>query len=299
MRGVARHVAILVNPASGRGRAPAVAEVVADQLRAAGHHPTVLIGRDADDGLAQTRAAVTSGADTVVAVGGDGIVNLAVQALAGSSVPLGVVPAGAGNDFARVLGIPTDTQQAISILLAALSDDDPRTIDLGRCGERWFATVLASGFDSRVSERALRMSWPRGKARYNVAMLAELRVFQPIPYRIELDGAVIDTEAMMVTVGNTSCYGGGMRVAPNARCDDGLFDVVIVGPVSKRKFVSTFPRVYKGTHLSDPAIASYRAHEVALSAPGVTVFADGDPMGALPMTVECVPQALKVLVPTP
>ena len=117
---------------------------------------------------------------------------------------------------------------------------------------RWFAGVLGSGFDSMVNERANRMTWPSGRSRYNLAILAELRTFRPVPYTLELDGETWQTEAMLVAVGNGSSYGGGMRVCPDARLDDGLLDVTVLGPISKLEFLRVFPTVYKGTHVAPP-----------------------------------------------
>ena len=128
-----------------------------------------------------------------------------------------------------------------------------RAVDLGRVSGRWFASVLASGFDSLVNERANRMTLAHAAAAaYDLAILAELRAFQPVPYVLELDGETWETEAMLVAVGNGSSYGGGMRICPDARIDDGLFDVTVVGPISKPEFLRVFPSVYRGTHVRPP-----------------------------------------------
>lgn len=272
------------------------AQTAAERLRRSGREVVVIVGSDPLDGAAQASAAIETGAEALVVVGGDGVVQLAVQLVAGTDVPLGVIPAGTGNDFARELGIPEDPAQAAE-MLAAWLDSGARTVDLGRCGDRWFATVLASGFDSRVSERANRLRWPRGKARYNLAILAELGVFRPISYTLDIDGERIDTEAMLVAVGNTTSYGGGMRITPEARVDDGLLDVVVIGRMPKWRLVTSFPRLYQGTHVNDPRVTTYRGSRITVSAPEVTAYADGEPLGPLPATCECVPRALRVLAP--
>ncbi len=173
-----------------------------------------------------------------------------------------------------------------------------RSIDLGRVGGTWFGTVLASGFDSRVNDRGNRMRWPAGRFKYDLAMAAELAAFKPVPYRITLDGGdVHETEATLVAVGNGSSYGGGMRICAGAEPDDGLFDITVVGPCSRTTLLKVFPRVYKGTHLDHPAVTVHRAATVELVAPGTTGYADGEPLGALPLTAECVPGAVRVLAP--
>jgi len=141
------------------------------------------------------------------------------------------------------------------------------------------------------------MSWPKGRMRYNLAILAELRVFHAVPFRLELDGEPLEREAMLVAVGNGSSYGGGMRVCPDALVDDGLLAVTVLGRISKPEFLRVFPRVYKGTHVQHPAVTVHSARTVSLQAPGVVAYADGERVGALPVRIECVPGALAVLAP--
>ena len=155
--------------------------------------------------------------------------------------------------------------------------------------------VLAAGFDAIVNERANQWRWPRGPMRYNLAVLRELPVFRPIPYVLELDGRRMETEAMLVAVGNGPAYGGGMRVTPDASFDDGLLDVLILHGISTLEFLRVFPRVFKGTHTSHPAVEIVRAATVRLEATGIVGYADGERFGALPMTLEAVPGALTVL----
>jgi diacylglycerol kinase (ATP) len=168
-------------------------------------------------------------------------------------------------------------------------------MDAIRVGEKWFGCVLGAGFDSRVNDRANRMTWPRGRMRYNLAMLAELRVFRPLPFVLEVDGERWETEAMLVAVGNAKSYGAGMRICPHAILDDGLLDITVLGPVSKPEFLRTFPRVFKGTHVDHPAVSTRTAKVVSLSSPGVTAYADGEYLADLPITCETVPDAVQVL----
>ncbi|MET9884276.1 diacylglycerol kinase [Streptomyces sp. NPDC006430] len=299
-------ITLFVNPAAGRGRGAHAAQPAASALRAAGFSVRTVLGADAGDALARLRTAVREGTGAVIAVGGDGMVSLALQALAGTLVPLGVVAVGTGNDFARALGLPVrEPAQAGRLAAEALKEGRVREIDLGRAaagsprtdtGGTWYGTVLCSGFDSRVNDRGNRMRLPAGRFKYDLAMLAELAAFTPIPYRITLDdGPVMETEAVLVAVGNGSSYGGGMRICADAVPDDGLFDVVVVGDCSRSTLLKVFPRVYRGTHLSHPKVTVHRAAKVTLEAAGITAYADGEPLGPLPVTAECVPAALRVL----
>ncbi|WP_329180540.1 diacylglycerol kinase [Streptomyces sp. NBC_01477] len=291
-------VTLLVNPTSGRGRGARAAAPAADALRTAGLAVRTVVGSDAADALAQAHKAVDGGTAALVAVGGDGMVSLALQAVAGTGTPLGVVAAGTGNDFARVAGLPVgDPAAAGSTIAAALRDGRSRRLDLGRTGHRWFGTILASGFDSRVNDRGNRMRWPTGRFRYDVAMLAELAALRPIRYRVQFDDAPErELDATLIAVGNGSSYGGGMRMCADAEMDDGLFDICVVGPCSRRTLLRVFPLVYSGSHPRHPVVTVHRAARVRLAAEGVTGYADGERVGPLPLLAETVPGALRLLV---
>ncbi len=291
---MAREIALLTNPTSGKGRGVRTAAIALPRLKEAGFRVRTLMGRDADEATDLARAAVADGFDSLVVVGGDGLVHLAVQELAGTSTALGIIPAGAGNDVARYLDIPRqDPQRAADVVIGSRT----RTIDLGRAGSRFFVTVLATGFDSLVNERANELSWPRGKMRYHVATLTELRVFEPLPYTLELDGAVRRVEAMVVAVGNGPSFGGGLRITHGALIDDGWLDVVIMKAMSRLDLVRTYPQLYSGRHTRHPQYEHHRVRTVTVAAPGITTYADGERFGSLPMTIEIAPRALTVLVP--
>ncbi|MFD8148027.1 diacylglycerol kinase [Streptomyces sp. NPDC059708] len=290
-------ITLFVNPTAGRGRGAHAAQPAASALRDAGFSVRTVVGTDAADALARLRAAVREGTGAVIAVGGDGMVSLALQALAGTLVPLGVVAAGTGNDFARSLGLPVrEPARAGRLAAEALKEGRVREIDLGRVRDTWYGTVLCSGFDSRVNDRGNRTRLPLGRFKYDLAILAELAAFRPRPYRITLDdGPVIETEATLVAVGNGTSYGGGMRICADAEPDDGLFDVTVVGDCSRTTLLKVFPQVYRGTHLTHPAVTVHRAAKVVLEAPELTAYADGEPLGPLPVTAECVPGALRLI----
>lgn len=292
--GVAREIALLTNPSAGRGAGSRTAALALPRLREAGFWVRELEGHDGPETLGLAREAVAAGVEALVAVGGDGMVHMAVQALAGTGVNLGIIPSGTGNDVARCLGIPRhDPQAAADVVVASRV----RSVDLAKAGPSYFVTVLVAGFGSLVNERANRMRWPRGQMRYNVATLAELRVFEPLPYHLELDGDVRRLDAMLVAVGNGPSFGGGLRIAHGADLEDGMLDVVIIKPMSKPDLVRTYPRLYTGGHTKHPQYEHHRVRSVTVAAPGVVAYADGERLGALPLTVTVVPGALRVLAP--
>ncbi|MFF8693179.1 diacylglycerol kinase [Streptomyces sp. NPDC015144] len=292
-------ITLFVNPTAGSGRGAHAAQPAASALRDAGFSVRTVLGVDADDALRRAREAVAGGTGALITVGGDGMMSLALQAVAGTTTPLGVVAVGTGNDFARALGLPIREPAAAGRLAAeALKGGTVREIDLGRVGERWFGSVLASGFDSRVNDRGNRMRWIGGRFKYDLAIVAELAAFKPIPYRVRLDGGPVrEIEATLIAVGNGTTYGGGMRICAEAVMDDGLFDVTVVGDCSRATLLKVFPRVYKGTHLDHPKVTVHRVSSIELAAAGVTAYADGEPLGALPLTATCVPGAVRVLAP--
>ena len=289
---------LIVNPTSGKNTGARIGTEALTLLRAAGVHILDLSAADARSAMEQGRAAISAGAvDSIVVAGGDGMVHLGTNLCAGTGVPLGIIAAGTGNDIARELGLPVrDAAKAVERIL----DGGTRLVDVARhttaTGEdRWFVGVLAAGFDAVVNERANQWRWPKGPMRYNLAIMRELPVFRAIPYVLELDGARLETEAMLVAVGNGPAYGGGMKVTPDARFDDGLLDVLVLHKISTAEFLRVFPTVFKGTHTAHPKVQVLRARTVRLEATGIVSYADGERFAALPMTMEAVPGALTVL----
>ncbi|WP_182523362.1 diacylglycerol kinase [Nocardioides dongkuii] len=287
-----REIALLTNPTAGNGRGARARAAVLPRLQDAGLLVRDLVGRDADEALDLARGAVADGVESLVVVGGDGMVHLGAQAAATSETSLGIIPAGTGNDTARYFDLPRrDPAAAADRVVAGRT----RTIDLARSGSTYYVTVLCAGFDAIVNERANQMSWPRGQMRYNLATVAELRTFAPLSYTLEIDGVTLRTDAMLVAVGNGPSFGGGLRITEGARLDDGLLDVVIIKPISKAALVRTYPRLFKGTHTTHPAYEHHLAKSVTVAAPGIVSYADGERFGPLPLTVECAPGALTVL----
>lgn len=294
-------VALLTNPAARAGAHTGAAMRTAERLRAAGMRVSVMSGGSAEESSALLRTALEVGVDAVVVAGGDGTVSLAIQELATTAVPLGIVPTGTGNDLATSLGIrDLDADGAADAVISGRT----RTIDLARVTRAdgscvLYGTVLASGFDSKVNDRANRMTWPRGHMRYTIAILAEFVALRGTPFEVELDldsgvAERIAGDLVMATVGNGRTYGGGIPICPDADLEDGLLDVTLVRPAGRLKLLRLLPRVYRGTHTSIEQVSTFRVRRVRLSSPDVTAYADGDPLGPLPLSVEVVPSALRV-----
>lgn len=290
---------IIVNPASGGGRARKALPQFVRALTSAGVRTRVQVSSSSDDLRRIVREAVARGSDTVAVCGGDGTLHWAVQELAGTACALGVLPVGTGDDNARTWGIPLgDPTAAAQVVVTGRR----RSLDVAHVRaadgtSRYFVGVLSAGFDSFVNERANRMSWPKGKARYLAAIIGELRSFAPAVYEADVDGDRITDGAMLVAVGNGISYGGGMKICPAAQPDDGVLDVTWLHAVKTSRFLRLFPSVFSGGHVERAEVSTYRGREIGLSAEGQLAYADGERVGPLPIHVDVRPGALHVLVP--
>lgn len=287
-------VTLVVNPVSGRRHGERIAAVATERLTTAGHRVTRVHSGDGAQAREAVAREVAVGSELVLVVGGDGLLHDVLPAVAERDVTVGLLPAGTGNDTARALGLPVgDPEAALDVVLRGRT----RAVDLASTDRGLVVTVVASGFDSKVNERANAMTWPRGNLRYNVAILAELRTFQPLPFTLDLDGTRLETEAMLVAVGNGPSFGGGLRIAEGAVMDDGLLDVCVIRPLSKLRLVRVFPQLYRGTHVDLPEFERHRVREVRLACPDVVAYGDGERLGPLPVTATVLERALRVLVP--
>jgi diacylglycerol kinase (ATP) len=217
-------------------------------------------------------------------------------------IPLGIIPAGTGNDHAREYGIPVgDPAAAVDVIIAGHTD----VIDLGHIQGAngtgtWFGTIAATGFDSLVSDRVNRMRWPHGRMRYNLAIVAELSKLRLLPFRLVLDGErEIVTDLTLAAFGNTRSYGGGMLICPNADHADGLLDITMITSGSRGRLMRLFPTVFKGTHVDLDEVTTYRARTVTVECPGINAYADGEYVCPLPVEISAVPAALTILRPAP
>jgi diacylglycerol kinase (ATP) len=289
----------IVNPVAGRGRTQKLLPDLERAARAAGIALHVSPEPGAPAKLA--RAAADDGHD-LVACGGDGLVTEVAGVAADTGRRLAVVPTGAGNDFARVLGYDRKHPlQAFSTIEAGQGRD--QTVDLGRVNGRWYTCVTASGFDAEANRWANTVRKLSGTTLYIAAVLRTLAVYKPHRFRVTADGEVIETTAWLVAVGNGPAYAGGMHVTPNAKLDDGLLDVTIVGAMGRPEFLFNFPKVFKGSHVGHPKVTTRTAKVVHLESldPSIPmeVYADGERVGPLPGTMEAVRDALNVRVPEP
>ncbi|MGH3638289.1 MAG: diacylglycerol kinase [Mycobacterium sp.] len=296
--GIAR-VTVLTNPASGHGNAPHAAERAIARFQQRGVDVCGIVGTDAGHARRLVDAELSRGTDALVVVGGDGIISVALQALALGDVPLGIIPAGTGNDHAREYGLPTGDPAAAADVVV---DGRVETVDLGRIKgadgtDRWFGTVMAAGFDSLVSDRTNRMSWPHGRMRYNVAMVAELSKLRLLPFRLTFDGEELVTDLTLAAFGNTRSYGGGMLICPDADHSDGQLDVTMVQSASRTKLIRLFPTVFKGTHVDLDQVRTARAKVITVDSPGINAYADGEFVCPLPVEVSAVAAALRILRP--
>ena len=287
-----RSFAILMNPASAGGKPLRVLPDLRQALAAAGAEHRVVETRDMAHATHAARDAAGRG-EIVVALGGDGLVGKLAGALSGSA-PLGVVPAGRGNDFARALGIPEDVDGAVRVLL----DGVRKALDLGEANGRPFACIASLGYDSEANRVANDAKLVRGNMVYAYAAIRALMAWKPARFTVRLDGREHRFEGYTVAAANTGYYGGGMNMAPAADPSDGLLEVVMIGNVSKRRFLANLPKVFKGTHVEQDSVDVQRAREVEISADRpFDVYADGDPLTTLPATVRLVRGGLSVIVP--
>lgn len=293
-------VTVLTNPMAGHGNARHAAETAVARFQELGVDVVSIVGRDAGHARELVQQAVDDGTDALVVVGGDGVIRLALQALARSDIPLGLVPAGTGNDHAREYAIPTDDPAAaVDVIMAGHTE----TVDLGRIrgddgSDTWFGTIAATGFDSLVSDRVNRMRWPHGRMRYNLAILAEISRLHPLPFRMVFDGErEVTTDLTLAAFGNTRSYGGGMLICPGADHADGMLDVTMVRAGSRTNLIRLFPTVFKGTHVNLDEVTTTRARSIRVESPGINAYADGDYVCPLPVEISAEPGALRIMVP--
>jgi diacylglycerol kinase (ATP) len=279
--------ALVINPVSGQGKGASVGSYVAGYLNKKSVPFTIVTGNSAlalsnhlDIFLKANPQCVG-----VIAVGGDGLLHIVLQKVIPAQVPITLIPAGTGNDFVRSLGWDLND---VDVQLDFVLSHPPQKMDAGLVDGEWFGSVLSTGFDAVVNERANKLKWPKGPMKYNVSIVLELPRFKPKMYDIHLDDRTISTEAMLIAVGNGRSYGGGMLVCPEAEMCDGFFDVMILHPVSKIEFIKVFPSVFIGAHVNHPAVEIVRSKKVRIDSKAVA-YSDGERIGQLPVNAECIP----------
>lgn len=285
----------LVNPGGGRGRAGRHLREIRDLAAQAGSE--VVLSRDVEHLRSEARRAAGEGVERLLVAGGDGTVHHAMRGLAGSECALAILPLGSGNDLAAALGVPASLAAAAKLGL----DGERRRIDLARFGGVPFGCVAGVGFDSEVNRYANALRRLRGPLIYVWSVVRVLPRFRPPQVELTHAAGGYRGPAMFVAFANAPRYGGGMRIAPDARLDDGEIDVVVVKALPRLKLLRVFPRVFSGTHTSFPEIEIVRARraEIALDRP-LVAHGDGEPLlevGSRPVTVEVVPNGLLVVAP--
>ncbi len=229
-----------------------------------------------------------------IVMSGDGLIGAVGGALAGGDVPMAVMPGGRGNDFARVVGIPTEPEEAAKLIASG----NVRSIDVGEANGKRFLCIASVGFDSDANRIANETKIVRGNLVYLYAALRALAAWKPARFTLTLDGEERAVTGYMVAVANSKAYGGGMFVAPEAELDDGMLDVVWTAQVGKFRFLSQLPKVFKGAHTDNPEVGTARAAEVHIEADRpFAVYADGDHLTDLPATIRLLPGALRLIAP--
>ena len=282
---------IVINPSAGGGRA---AKLLPAALIALAEHDVVVTPTVSLEHADSLVAEAISADRVVVAMGGDGIVGRVAGVVADLDGVMGLLPGGRGNDFARVVGIPRD----ITAACAALSTAVERRVDLGMVGEVAFLGIASIGFDSEVQERVLSSRLPLGQLVYLYGSLITVARWRHASFTCSVDGVSAPVHGWSFAVANSGMYGGGMHLAPMASVHDGLLDIVSTSATSRRRFLATLPKLFKGTHITAAEVSVSRGRSVHLDADRpFRVFADGDPVGTLPATVTVRPGALRCLLP--
>ena len=343
MRGPLRpRVLLVINHGANAGRAARQAPRIRGYLREAGVDVDVIDEADAASTIAAARAALPDPGDprpsALVVAGGDGAVHVGLQAVAGTDVALGIVPTGSGNDIVRDLGLAGATPRAavttiLEALHAPLQPSRPahgldtaalrpgattrgvvRRLDAMRvttsgpegpgASERWALAIASAGLDAAINKRTNELRWPPGPLRYLRALGEHLGSIEPYGYRLTLDGEVSQRPALLAAIANLRHFGGGMRIAPDADATDGLLDVVLVDPIPLATLARVFPRIYRGTHVTHPAVHVVRAREIEVAAwpegglaPSI-VMADGEELGRVPVRVRVEPGAVSLVART-
>ncbi len=289
---MARRVALLCNPSAGGGRAARILPRAEAALRGLGVDFHSAVTRDLEHARELARQAAQAG-EVTVTLSGDGLIGCVVGEL--RAVPgavLGILPGGRGNDTARVLGIPLQIEAACAVV----AHGRERDLDIGEVDGRSFIGIASLGFDSDANRIANAAPSRLGRLVYVYGALRALAAWKPARFDLRLDGEPLSSIGYSVAACNSGCYGGGMRLAPDASLDDGLLDVVLICSHSKRSFLATLPRAFKGTHVQHPAVRVLRGSELHVDADRpFTVYADGDPIASTPVTIRVVPHALRVL----
>ncbi len=286
---------LIVNPTAGGGAGARRAEQAGREFARLGLAYDVRSSRAPDEPGALARQAVADGCAVVVAVGGDGLVCAVANGLVGTPVCLGIVPAGRGNDFARGLGLPLGVSEACRVVASGES----RRVDVGQANDRYFLSVAQIGLTAEINRRANRLRRIRLPAVYSLVTVVSVFVSAPQRFTVVCDGRARRSYSWLVAVGNTWSAARGMRLVPGARADDGMLDACLAHGMGRWELLlCAFPRVFRGTHVYASGVESLRGREMRVDSDDpAEVYADGERIGRLPVTLRAVPRALSVLLP--
>ena len=285
---------LLVNPSAGGGRVQELLPQAQQALERHGVNYRVVETTGLEHGCVEARMAAGAG-EVVVVMSGDGLVGQVGGTLANTGGVFGVLPGGRGNDFARVLAIPSEIEDAVAVLAAG----HVREIDVGEVNGKRFLCIASCGFDSDANRIANEAKRVKGQAVYLYAAVRALWEWKPARFTLTFDGdGNEEFTGYAVAAANSRAYGGGMFIAPKAELDDGNLDVVWTGAVGKLNFLRNLPKVFKGTHIERPEVGTRRAASVRIEADrDFAVYADGDHLADLPATVKILHKALRVIAP--
>ena len=289
---------LIVNPTSGGGRGARIARQAGLELQRRGCPHEVLYSSSPADPGVLARQAVADGCPLVVGVGGDGLIHAVANSLVGTPTTLGIIPAGRGNDIARGLGVPLRLSEACELIAQHHTQPVPR-IDVGQAHERYFFSVAVLGLASEINRRSNRMSRLRFNAVYSALTVLSVFLSTPQTFTLTCDGYEQRCYSWLIAVGNAWSSAQGMKLVPGARVDDGMLDACVVHGMGKWELLlRAFPRVFSGTHVYLTGIESLRGREMLIRSetPG-DIYADGERIGRLPVTLRAIPQALAVIRP--
>jgi diacylglycerol kinase (ATP) len=288
-------IIILLNPTAKQGKARRLLQRALVVFRERNIHLDVRESQSCGHLIELARDACEERPDLIVSAGGDGTHHYVINGLHKSEVPLGLLPLGTGNDFAKGLGMPMDLHAAAGALLTG----HVREIDLAQVGAAIYACIAGVGFDSTVTRYANQhVQWLSGSLAYTWSLLCCMREYRPQQLEIIADGESYSGEVLFAVVGNNSSYGGGIRLAPRAKLDDGMLDVCIVPFMSRLELLRWVPSAYRGEHLYHPRIKYLQARKITLrSTSRMELFGDGEFLQELPAAIEVVQRALRVIAP--
>jgi YegS/Rv2252/BmrU family lipid kinase len=287
---------LLVNPHSAGGRTLKLLPEVESELRRHAVAYRIVKTETLEHGVSEALRAAEAG-EVPVVMSGDGLVGQVGGALANTDTSLGIIPGGRGNDLARVLGIPKEPAGSVAVL----AKGDERVIDVGEVNGRRFLCVASFGFDSDANRIANEAKLVKGNLVYAYAAFRAMIAWRTATFQVAVDGAEpTEFRGYSVAIANSQAFGGGMYVAPHAKLDDGLFDIVAIGDISKLRYLSNLPKVFKGSHVDGEGVTELRAvgSKVSVSADrDFGVYADGEHLADLPATLSLLPRALRVIAP--